>query len=325
MLVGATLAGTLCPRVAAAAELYWNGPSECQRADTVRSDVESLVGRSLGDVETPSFELTVKHDGERWTAELVTAAAPGGASSRRTLDGQSCVEVTDAAGVAMAMAIRAAAETPKAAEPAQSEPAADTPAASPQPRASSSELAREPSPLHPPNDGAHPRALVGLAASLDSATLPSPSPGVTVNAGAQYRALRVEAQGSMFLPSEALLASRNGAPSARATFDLLAVAAVGCVESPFAFASVHGCGGYEIGQLTGEGDGVTNPHVGSVLWQAVRLELGATSPSSSALRFAARLGIAVPLARRQFQLDGSNIHRPAAMTLRAAVGAEFRP
>ncbi len=300
-----------------AAEMSWNGPADCQRADLVREQVESLIGRPLAELETPSFELQIAPKGDIWSLELVTFAP---ARSSRTLEGPSCAAVTDAAGVAMAMAIRAtesAHEAPPVTEPPGKEappPPATTEVPPPPPAARRADLGAEDS------ESARLGAMVGLSATVDSATLPAPVLGLGLGAGLRYSPVRLELQGQAFAPSTVSLAE-----GARGEFTLLSGAALGCFEGELTTIAVLGCGGLELGRLSGEGRRVTSPHLGAALWQAVRLEAGVELPPTSGLRFTARLGVAVPLARPDFQLDGNSVHRPAAMSLRAALGVALLP
>jgi hypothetical protein len=106
-------------------------------------------------------------------------------------------------------------------------------------------------------------------------------------------------------------------------FDLLAAALLGCVEPGASKLSVVGCAGFELGRLAGEGRGVSDPEIGAALWAAARVEVGAEFELYPTLRLATRLGVAIPLERREFVLDGQPVHRPAALTARGALGVDF--
>jgi hypothetical protein len=311
-----------------AAEIGWNAPADCQRAEAVSGQVERQIGRPLAEVDAPSFQVSITHKGDTWQLELVTLAP---ARSSRTLEGPSCVAVTDAAGVAMALAILASAESAREAPPpgetspdAASEttppgaapPAAATPAAPAPAPAESAKLA-EPG---APSAGARLGAVVGLGATVDSATLPAPVLGLGVDAGLRITPLRVEVQGLAFAPSTLRLVERQSAE-----FTLLAGALLGCFEAPLPSVVVLGCAGAELGRIAGEGRGVTDPQLGSALWQAARVEGGVELPPAGGLRFTARFGVGIPFNRPDFQLDGNTVHRPAAMTLRSTVGLMLLP
>jgi hypothetical protein len=299
---------------ARAATVEWSSPADCERAEVVEARVEELVGRPLASVDEPNFQVNVTEAPGQWNLTLVTRT--GGGTSRRELSGQSCGEVTEAAAVAMAMAIRAA--VPNASENSEPSPPAETPA--PAPPATAASPARDrPTPApHPKSSGARLGGVVGIAALLDTAALPAPTFGVAVGAGLRWGWLRAELQGAAFAPQTASLGEGRSAE-----FGLLSGALLGCIEPPTPGVAVFGCGGFELGSLSGEGHGVSNPEVGAALWAALRLEAGAEYKVNPALGLAARLGVAVPLERRQFVLDGEPVYRPAALGVRAALGVDF--
>jgi hypothetical protein len=302
-----------------AAELGWSAPDACQRADVVRSQVESLIGRSLAEIEAPSFEVTITQKGDTWSLELVTLAP---ARSSRTLKGPSCVAVTDAAGVAMALAIRATTETAPDGPPASETQAEAAPSPPPPDAAPDAAPVAPPEPAEPVAQRGDARfgAVVGLGVTVDAATLPAPVLGLAAHAGLRLASLRLELQGLAFAPSTLELADEQSAE-----FTLFSGALLGCFAGPLPTLTVLGCAGAELGRLAGEGQGVTDPELGSALWQAARIEGGVELPISAGLRLSARLGAAVPLARPEFQLDGNTVHRPASMTLRAALGVILLP
>lgn len=227
-----------------AAEVRWSGPPDCDRQHAVSTQVESIVGRSLASVEALDFDVTVTHDQDAWRLELVSDEH--GTKGRRSLAGQSCGEVTDAAAVLIAMAIRGAGRAPD-------------------PEATASPAPDE--------------------------TVPEPTP----------------TQGRS------------------ADFNLLSGALLGCVDNAFGTLRAGGCAGFELGSLSGEGQGVSNPHLGSALWEAARLELGGFYPLGHELSLTARVGVAIPFSRPEFVLDGNPVYRPSALGLRASVGVELLP
>jgi hypothetical protein len=309
-----------------ALSLKWEAPGDCQRADTVSAQVESLIGRPLTSVEAPSFEVNVTPTGKGFRLELVTLDEARGTRSSRTFEGGGCASVTDAAGVAMALAIRAQAEAEKSPDTQAS--AADVqreePRAPPQQPAAPSQVSAKPVPAAGAEVAVNPRVQMALAAAviLDTAALPHPAPGVAVAVGARVSALRGELQGLALLPNETE-ASAGG----RGEFGLLAGALLACYERSevVGTATAAACVGVEVGRMSGEGSGVTNPDVGDAPWWAARAEVGAVLRASRGLGFAVRAGIAAPVSRPRFELDGVELHRPAALTLRAALGVEVWP
>jgi hypothetical protein len=313
---GVLLSGSTTAR---AASLRWTSPPDCARADAVEARIEELAGRQLETVESPNFEVTVERAADNWTLALITETAAG--ASRRDLSGRSCSEVTDAAAVAMAMAIRAAL-------PERS----PEPVASPDVTPPAVEARPEATPSSAPSRAEHPGAkqagagnkrpelggVVGVAALLDTGALPAPTLGVGVGGGLRWGWLRAELQGAAFAPRTA-----DGSGGQRGTFDLLTGAFLGCVERSMVETAVLGCVGVELGRLRGEGHGVSDPQIGTAFWSAARLEVGGGLRVASALRLAARVGVAAPFDRRPFELAGVPIHEPAALSLRAALGVDF--
>ncbi|HSU41527.1 MAG TPA: hypothetical protein VLJ38_18245 [Polyangiaceae bacterium] len=302
-----------------AAKLAWSSPRDCERADVVEARIEELTGRDFALVEQPNFDVSVVHGGEDWQLTLVTETAED--TSRRELRGRSCGEVTDAAAVAMAMAIRAAVPDAVESDPPTSAAAEPAKAAMAPPAGASSakgEAKDKPQPSQSSKSAARLRGSVGIAAVLDTAALPGPAPGVELRGAARWGWLRAELQGAAFAPSTATLADgRSG------TFSLLSGALLGCIEPSATTVGVFGCAGFELGRLAGEGHGVSNPEVGTALWSAARLELGAGLNVNSSLKLDARVGVAAPFSRKQFVLDGEPVHEPAALSVRAALGIDF--
>lgn len=314
-----TLAGSTFAAEARAAGLSWAAPDDCQRADAVSAQVESLIGRPFASVEAPNFEVTITRAGERFRLELVTVDAGQGTRSRRTFEENECVSVTDAAGVAMAIAIGAQADG----QPENQEPSVESRNEQPLPQTVPSPVAEKP--RAPPTEAKARRRVqivLNAGAALDAGALPHPAPGFAASAGARLLAFRVELQGLAFLPAGA------DAPSGgSAEFALFGGAALVCYEAANALgsAAVGACAGFELGRMTGEGSGVTDPGEGDAAWRAARAEIGAVYPASRTLGFAARLGVAVPTSRARFDLAGNEVHRPAALTLRATLGIELWP
>jgi hypothetical protein len=297
--------------------LRWSGPPECDRQHAVSAQVESIVGRALADVEALDFEVTVSHHPDAWHLELVTDEH--GAKGRRSVEGQTCGEVTDAAAVLIAMAIRGApAQAPAAEENASPAPEEGATPAAPAPEASRKDAtlagaapAASTKPLGP---------VFGLAGVVDTAALPKVSPGIAAHAGVQGSSFRFEAEGAAFLASRIEL---EGGRSAE--FNLFSGALLGCVDDSFGALRAGGCAGFELGSLSGEGRGVSNPHLGSALWEAARLELGGLFPLGHDLWLTARAGAAIPFSRPEFVLDGTPVYRPSVLGLRASLGVELAP
>jgi len=297
----------------------WNAPEVCER-ERFLEQVEGLTQKERGafDVEA---EVRIANPAEGdWELTIMTRTAASAEPARRTVRGRSCEEVMSAGAVAMAMTMKSAEATPAA-------DAGDTPPGTPPPTEGSL-----PAPVATPRretaaetrSAAAAEPSIGISlmggATLDTGALPSPAPGLALEVAMRRAGVRVGAQGTLLAPT-----SEDYGGGASASFYLWALSPIVCGELPIDRLALGGCAGYELGRLSGEGSGVSNPRLGSAFWQAMRFELSAGYAVSASFRLMARLGAAVPVSRPPFVLDGVEVHKPAAFSLRALVGADFSP
>jgi len=303
-----------------AAEIRWLGENSCRREAEVLEQVESMTGRPISTIEVADFELNVRPLSQnQWSLELTTVRRGDGARNARAIRGASCVAVTDAAAVAIALAIGPA--EPTLEQKIQPHPAADPSRPTPpeKPASPAGKLPEPPSSL---------KWFAGLAGALDSSATPSVAVGAALHLGLSWfptyksqTRLRFELEGALYAPTET---SSDGDTAGR--FQLFYVAPLVCGERPLGGPTLLGCAGYELGQLSGEGVGaaVTASHPSNTFWSAVRAELGLLVPIASTLRLVGRAGVAVPLVRREFVLDGPEVvFRPAPVSGRAELGLEL--
>jgi hypothetical protein len=307
---GGLLAGICAGHDALAAELRWSGPEDCDWSAHVVEQVEAQIDRSLAQVDGIDFEIRVSRaDGGGWRMTLVSVERPSGERRQRDLTGESCGEVANAGAVALAMAIR------EQAEMALREPA--PPVNKPLLRAKPAPRHAKPAPPPPKPSRTVPLTpTVTAGAVLDVGALPNPTLGAELEAGVARRALYLGVLGDFFTPS------RTDAESGRGgEFQLWAAGAVVGLTRPVARFAVVLRAGYEIGVLTGRGRGVTDPRSETTLWQALRADLGLRVPFGNGFAGVLRGGAVVPLERREFLLDGSDVvHRPAALGARVSAG-----
>lgn len=301
---------------AGAAELDWHGDANCDRSEFVAEQVESLVGRSLADVDGLRFDIRVgPRPDDSWELTLITRDATGAVVGERSFQERSCVAVTDASAVAIAMTIRSAEESPPPASVVQ-EPEETT--APPPPTPIAGERDRPATPPAPASNGrTTPRFAASVAAVTDTGALPNPVLGAALGFSLRSGSLRLRAEGAWFAPTTDRLTT-----GLSTEFELVAGALLVCFERPLGSAAVLGCGGYELGRMSGEGRGVTAPRSESVLWQAARLEAGASWTIATGFRLLTLAGVALPVDRHEFELDGIRVHR-SAFGLRAQLGAEL--
>lgn len=101
-------------------QLDWSAPGACPSRERVTRSVVELYG---GDVSSVQLAVTATASGPPWTVRL-SAASPGGVS-RRSLRGESCEALAEAAAVIIAIALSA--EAARAAEPVEARAAAASP------------------------------------------------------------------------------------------------------------------------------------------------------------------------------------------------------
>jgi hypothetical protein len=313
-MVRALLAYSCGSSALQAAEIRWSGSEECRRESEVREQIESMTQRPLAGVASDDFELelqTLESGGFR--LQLVSISRAGGSRETRVMQGATCAEVTDAAAVAIALAIGAAPDAPAAPllRPSDALPIARPPAAG------TTERRKTPSP--PPASPERARWLVGLGATADSAVAPHAVPGLELHGGVAWRALRGELQAGAFAPS-----TKQNERGQGGTFQLLYLAPRVCATARVGTPRAAACLAYELGRLNAEGEGVERPYSRGTFWNAVRPELELAWPLTRELWLSGRGGAAIALVRDRFVLDGPAIvHRPGWLSLRAAVGFEL--
>ncbi|MEI9950108.1 MAG: hypothetical protein WDO74_14330 [Pseudomonadota bacterium] len=298
-----------------AAEIRWLGEASCRRELELAAQVESMTERPVSSIEIADFELSVKSRAQdQWSLELTTVRRADGARSTRRIHGASCVEVTDAAAVAIALAVGPAPPQTKI-----------------EPKAAAKPDAQAPSPTTTRRSPGSPSSLewfAGLAGTLDSSATPSVALGAALHLGLSWlpthesqTRLRFELEGALYAPTQT---SSVGGQAGK--FQLFYLAPLVCGAKPLGGPTLLACAGYELGQLSGEGvgDAVTSSRPSNTFWSAARAELGVLVPLASGLRIVARAGAAVPLIRREFVLDGPEVvFRPAPVSARVALGIEL--
>jgi hypothetical protein len=273
--------------------------------------VEGSLERRLADVEGLGFSIRVESVAGGFQLELVTESGAGARSSRRFVD-RSCSAVLDAAAVSIALAIRNAEQAEDATAPPTAVSVPPRPPLKPSPEPEKKESRAAPA-------AAAIRPFLSAGVLADTALFPSPSFGAVVGGGLGFGRAGVAGELTV-VPS----AAQELPAGRRADFEFLGGALLACVALPLGSWSAFGCGGYEMGRLSGEGQQVVAPHLRSVFWQAVRLDLGLRVPVSQRLGLKGAVGAALPVTRAEFLLDGEPVHR-TGNTLRGTLALEWTP
>jgi hypothetical protein len=309
-----------------AAELRWSGPESCAERESVVEQVGELLGRPLAGVRGVDFEVKISHEkaNDEWRLHLETIEQNAGDRRTRELSGKTCSELTGAAAVAITMAIRAS-ENPEPAEPgpATAEHATENARpvrvrpAKPVTSARGPDAVRA-SPAAKTSRPDRLRPSLALAAVGDVGALPGAAPGVQLEASLGWRSLRGILFGALFASQRA----RAPVSQSEGEFQLALGGLLICVEQPQSGVRGLGCAGMEVGEIAGQGIGVSDARSGSSSWQAGRAELGLLVPLAPNVHLMGRAGAAIPLVRREFVLDGEPVHRASAVTFRALAGVE---
>ena len=278
--------------------LVYDAPIECPAQDALRSAVDNLVS---GEQARPySARVSISKVGNSYQATITSADG-----SARMLSGSTCAEVVEGTSVVLALAI-----TPKGLA-ADKQRLSEAPAHAPTERSSA-------------NAAQATRWVLGASARGDVGTLPHATLGFGGQLGFERSHWSAHAAGTYWIPARGTLPSE---PTFGGEFSWWTGAIVGCGAPVTGSVRLDLCAGAELGILSARGFGVGplfSPGHPSTAWGAVLASLGARWAISGAFRLQGSLGVAVPfLGRRQFQLDGTDVHEPSVVAARAEVGPEI--
>jgi hypothetical protein len=318
-------------------------PSECPKRDALDAELVRLLGDAIsrGTPMTAKVRIDAKKSGYRLRLDLRQGRER---TSQRSLDGESCETLVETAALLIAIAHDPSAvverrDAPLIAEPPPPPPALEPPVVpvvqAPQP---------PPAPIAPwswttPAPPAPPIALgfvLRAGPQFGVGDLPSPHPGFAISTALRVEAYRVEGAFELAAGSASTL---DGRPNAGADFVRVAAVVRGCrVILPVdggAFprrqlgVDFSGCLGVELGTLSGEGFGVSDPQRGTAFWAAPRADLRLGLGLAGPLGVAADVGLAVPVDARRYVLRGESdasvlvVHEPTVVAGRAGVMAEI--
>jgi hypothetical protein len=302
-----------------AAELTWESPAECRQSSRTLEQVERLIGRGFSEVDTVDFAVTINRRSDGSWRLLLSSRRRNEQEQDRTreLVGSSCDEVTSAVAVAIAMAIE---ESEKAEEQVLKNSAGeDTTSTAQTPSTADKALVTTPKTSEPSRPSPW-RFSIGLGVLLDKGALPKVAPGGRLEVSAGVGAFKVVGFGALFASQQTLV--NDGERGGEFSFVMGGLLACGVYDT--GRPRLLGCGGFEIGQISGEGVGMVRPRKRDTGWRALPLDVGIEWPLSKSVALGFRVGITVPLTRRNFVLDGVEpVYRPSAVTGRMLFSADF--
>jgi len=310
----------------AAASLSVAPEDPCLDAAELTALVERELGAALGAAVPLRFELSGAKRPRGYSARLDVFDDRGAAARRRVVEAADCATLQETVAVAMTLALSAdagAAEPlqvrgmPEASNPSGS--ADDAPMQDMRPREASAQGA----------SGENRAWVPSLSAGLlvDAGTLPSASLGASIGAALAVGSLRIQALGTLLFDREVSIQGRLS-PDAGATLGFAGASLLACAplfQASSAGLSSRACLGWELGQLSGQGNGVARPERGRVLWSAPRLDIGGRFALPVAYGgVGLSLAAEAPLNRDDFTIGPDVVvHRPPVIVGRVAVGIDL--
>ena len=296
-----------------------------------------LGGKPPEGGRTVTARATVTAQEGTWRLEMSTDV--DGVVGERTISGNTCSEVAEAAALVLALAYdpeavaRAQVDPEPAPQPVLPQPPRPPPPPTispPPPTISPPPPPLLPAPSPPPviSPPAPNPALVdeepwsfAVTAHVagDVGALPGPALGIGGGVALRVWRIRMRASASYWLEQKETLPSGAGGE-----FALFTAHAAGCPLLLLQPIELGGCLGLELGRMRAAGFGVDNPGEDAVLWAAVRPQVEATWLAAPPFGVRASVGAAIPFTRPLWILERvGEVDRPGAVTGRAEFAVEL--
>ena len=330
LLAGALplLAAQALAQPSEALRLDWSAPAECPSAERVLGRARDLVGSGA----TPDGKvqaLAVVDKGAVY--KLTLRMGSGGA---RTLESARCEDLAEATALLMALAVDPTAASRVGGAVGDGGTGASA-SASAGAGAGAGVVDATVTPFVAPIDAAGvPRRAtpaaetasntpwlvdVGIAGALESAIAPRPTFGGLAHVGVKHGWFRAQGYGAVFAAADA----PGLALGAFGRFQLLTAGVRPCLVAFDDWVELSGCAGLEAHWLKAQGSGVAQSREETANWLAGWFGVELRKPVVSGLEFTASGGATVPFARPTFELDGTPVHRPSALSARLTLGAAW--
>lgn len=286
------------------ATIAWDAPAGCPDAESLRRAVEAQLGVPLTDPSVPAVRIDVRARGDDRRGWRVTIVMEGG---ERTIEGATCVEVTAAAALVIALAL-VPDEPPAAVRPKRR-------------RRTNPEPARD-SELPGTVVAAAPRAappirwwsMAGLAGNPDA------SAGVVAAVAGERGRWRVGVAGAYWFERRYEL---DGDPPRGGDLSRWMVSGRVCWRW-----RTWWCGGGEFGEIRGRGFGFMGAESGAARWVGPLAGVEDGWPLTPRIHLWGQLDVSVPLRRPSFtigELDElDEVYRMPPVDVRAYAGVAVR-
>lgn len=316
-------------------ELTWSAPAGCATRDEVIAHVDALVGRDL-----PPGHRTIAARGRivassspdeaRYRLELIVV---GDEANRRSMEGDDCTHLVDAAALILALDIDPDGLARRAGFEAQAPP----PAAAAHARTGDAGAAAPGSPSPPRLDASRTRALPlpapapprsrpldfygGARLTLDEGSLPRTTVGIGASFGLVRGPIVLEADANAFKDRFTVGGPRGGRGGAY--IGLATFGARACWRGLSGIAEWHGCLGGELGALSTTGVSVYTPETARGLWSAASAMLSARLLPGRGVSPVAGLLFAHPLGAPDVFIEGfGTVFEPPLVVARCFLGLE---
>jgi hypothetical protein len=300
------------PARAADARFAWRGPDCASSA--------LLLERRLGELLEPrdrerlAGEVAVTRSAERYGVE-VTIELDGRPLGTRRFEARSCPGAAETAAVAASLAVYAGEGEPKGA--AESGISPDIWTRSPEPTPDFSRPRPVPKMPEPPLL----EARAGVLGALEIGALPKPAWG-----GALELELAVGKRWSFAVLGSATTEQARAVREQQIVYlSALAAAARACVAPLLGDRyRLDACAGAQFVQARGRGEGFDVNRTATLGWAAPLLGVDFSVRAPRFIEWRSELAGSLPLSRRRFLVDGSEVSRAAAVVGSVRVGAVVR-
>jgi len=276
--------------------LSWVAPADCPDQDALLARVGELIGERGGEQTHEPLEVlaTVTPRDGGFVAELRTPQR--GAERTRVLEAPSCIELTEASAVVIALAFS---------PPEETAPPVPAPAPPPAPVAPAAALPDEtPEPDLVPRRS-NTRLGTGAGVVTDFGTLAPVAIGFAVGIGGRYgRYLEHGIRVSIF-PNRS--SSVEGHPDQGVNIGLVAAALSLCFQPLSGQFVLAGCGELELGMLHVEGFGTPDHYSHDAPWVAPGLGLRAAYPEHGPFRVAMTADALFPTQQTKFTITNLGV------------------
>ncbi len=336
MLAGILAAGLAVePPAKSNVEFRWDAPAECPSEAEVIGQLERLLGGPVseqGERRLTAIARVRQESDGRWDLRLWTVAEEE--TSQRSMSGEDCVVLAEAAALLAAMAIDPSVlargeASPEAVEQAEQAETVEGGESAPEQEPEPEVEAPPPEPLPPlpePNAPWKRRFIVGIGAStgISYGDLPGVGPIVRLGVAMQWSHARVEIEGHYAFLRRARFEDGDMV-GADLRHGMVVARGCGVLHARGPKLEFPICGGLEGGVLAGRGVGFTVIENGRIPWAAIDVSVGLAWAPIRRLAIGLRVEPWVALLRGRFTADDSTqLWRPLPLGVRAVAGLEVR-